>query len=577
MKVFVEFIKDNKLIDVQCKGKTFSWFSGDGKAMSRLDRFLISDSVISRYDLEIEEGISGINEANFLLASCKENLVPEVVARRSEATSRMWKFMKIKENILLQKSRVRWDSEGDLNSHYFHSCLKERRRRNFIDGAVSESGTPESVEKVKERVRGYFAEKFVEKVRERPGFAVGTFKVMSREDSRMLESPFTEDEIKGAVWGCEGKRCLGPDGYTFTFIRKCWGFMKEDFYKFFHDFHSSARLSEAIVSSFITLIPKKDIPLGLQDYRHICLVGCLYKALAKLLASRLKKVLGDIISSSQSAFIPGRNLLDRVLVANEAVDYAKKANKSFLLFKVDLEKAYDNDCWDYLRYIVSGMNASIIGDYKGFLVGKDCVVNLLQYVDDTLLLGQGNWRQVWAFKAVLRGFEVTSGLGVNFHKSRLIGINLSEHFIGAAANFLTCKIEKSSFSFLGLPIGCNPRRIDTWKPLIGKLKARLDNWKSRFLSFGGRITLIKSILSSLFIFLLSFYKAPVSIYKEIRRIQANFLWGDKVSKKKIHWVGWDKVCTPLDRGGLGVRKIEEFNDALLLKWKWRIIQGGHSL
>lgn len=164
---------------------------------------------------------------------------------------------------------------------------------------------------------------------------------------------------------------------------------------------------------------------------------------------------------------------------------------------------------------------------------------------------------------MLRVFEVMLGLRVNFHMSRLIGINLNDHFIRSAANFLTCMTEKNSFSFSGLPIGCNPRRIVTWKLLIVKLKSRLENWKGRFLSFEGKITMLKSVISSLSIFLSSFYKALVSFYKEIRRIQADFLLGDKDLKKKIHWVGWDKICSPFDRESLGVQKIKEFNVACL--------------
>lgn len=158
--------------------------------------------------------------------------------------------------------------------------------------------------------------------------------------------------------------------------------------------------------------------------------------------------------------------------------------------------------------------ASAIGEFLRFSVGEKCVLDILQFADDTLLLGEGNWRQVWALKVVLMGFEVTSGLGINFHKSRLIGINTSAHFLGAAGNFLlSCRIEDNSFTFLGVPIGCNPRRIAMWKPFISKLKARQDNWKGRFLSFCGRITLLKSDLSSLTIFQLSFYKTPVSVCK----------------------------------------------------------------
>lgn len=100
-------------------------------------------------------------------------------------------------------------------------------------------------------------------------------------------------------------------------------------------------MSKVISSSFITLIPKKDCLTSLDDYMPICLVGFLYKTLSKLLVARLKKVLGNFISENKSAFVPGRNLMDGVLVANEIVDYAVKENKSFLIFKFDIEKAYD--------------------------------------------------------------------------------------------------------------------------------------------------------------------------------------------------------------------------------------------
>ena len=73
----------------------------------------------------------------------------------------------------------------------------------------------------------------------------------------------------------------------------------------------------------------------MNDYRPIFLVGSLYKVLAKLLANRLRSVIGSVISDSQSAFVKGGQILDGILVANEIVDEAKKLNKNLLLFKVD--------------------------------------------------------------------------------------------------------------------------------------------------------------------------------------------------------------------------------------------------
>lgn len=114
-------------------------------------------------------------------------------------------------------------------------------------------------------------------------------------------------------------------------------------------------LSKAITSSFLALIPKKKIPLGLIDYLPIFLVGSLYKVLYTLLSVRLKKVIGFIMSPNQTAIIPGRQFIDGALVANEVGDYAMKENKVCLLFKVDFKKTYDKVSWDFLRFMMHGM------------------------------------------------------------------------------------------------------------------------------------------------------------------------------------------------------------------------------
>ncbi len=74
--------------------------------------------------------------------------------------------------------------------------------------------------------------------------------------------------------------------------------MKEDLMRFVSDFHRNGKLLKGINSTFISLVPKKDCPQTLNDFRPISLVGCLYKVLAKLLANRLKNVIGSVISDT---------------------------------------------------------------------------------------------------------------------------------------------------------------------------------------------------------------------------------------------------------------------------------------
>ncbi|CAJ2637850.1 unnamed protein product [Trifolium pratense] len=135
-------------------------------------------------------------------------------------------------------------------------------------------------------------------------------------------------------------------------------------------------------------------------------------------------------------------------------------------------------------------------------------VSHLQFADDTLLLGVKSWANVRALRAVLVLFETMSGLKVNFNKSMLVGVNIPESWLGEAASALCCKVGKIPFLYLGLQIGGDPRRLSFWEPMLIRIRKRLSGWKSRFLSFGGRLILLKCVLTSLPVYTLSFFKAP---------------------------------------------------------------------
>jgi len=289
--------------------------------------------------------------------------------------------------------------------------------------------------------------------------------------------------------------------------------------------------------------------------------------------------------------VKDRQILDGVLIANEVVDEARKLKKKLMLFKVDFEKAYDPVDWGYLDAVMCEMTfpvlwrkwlkecvttttASILvngspieefplerglrqGDplspflfllaaeglnvmmyavveadlFKGYGVGLTnfVVVSHLQFADDTLLLGEKSWANVRALRAVLLLFEAMSGLKVNFHKSMLVGVNISDSWLAEAALILHCKVGHVPFAYLGLSIGGDPRRLAFWDPIVHTVKSRLSGWKSCYLSFGGRLTLLKFVLTSLPIYALSFFKAPPGIISSIESIFTKKKIGEGVS------------------------------------------------
>ena len=120
---------------------------------------------------------------------------------------------------------------------------------------------------------------------------------------------------------------------------------------FFREFYEHGKFVKSLNAIFLVLIPKKVGAKDLRDFRPISLLESLYKWLAKVLANRLKKV----VSKAQGAFVEGRQILDAVLIANEAIDSVLKNNENGILCKLDIEKAYDNVDWYFLFTVMQKM------------------------------------------------------------------------------------------------------------------------------------------------------------------------------------------------------------------------------
>lgn len=275
-------------------------------------------NVFGIHDLKIEDSVKEINVIDDLDRIEDNNLETRRIANR-----KMWSNLKIRENMLIQKARVRWLNDGDINSKYFHKIMKKGMKRNYI-GLIS---TDRGVIITAKEVLCHFEAKFKENDFNRPILEGNVCNSLNHEDKVYVESIFEEDEIREAIWCSDGFKSPGSDEYSILFFQKCWEVIKMEVLACFRDFYTDALMSKSIISLFLALIPKSNNQLDLDDYRPICLVGSVLKIISKVLAGRLKRVIGIVISKNQSAFVPGKQLLDGVVMANEMVDLATKDKK----------------------------------------------------------------------------------------------------------------------------------------------------------------------------------------------------------------------------------------------------------
>nr|GEZ31425.1 RNA-directed DNA polymerase, eukaryota [Tanacetum cinerariifolium] len=169
-----------------------------------------------------------------------------------------------------------------------------------------------------------------------------------------------------------------------------------------------------------------------------------------------------------------------------------------------------------------------------------------------------------------------SAIEAGFYKGIKIGssLNLSHLLYADDAVFIG---EWSPTNLSGVMVGGNFSTSQAWEDTIGKLKARLSNWKLKTLSVGGRFTFLKSVLGSTPIYNLSIYKALKSVLHSMESLRRNFFNGVQCEERKIAWIKWTKILASKKNDGLGVSSLYALNRALLFKWDWRFISRDNSL
>lgn len=154
---------------------------------------------------------------------------------------------------------------------------------------------------------------------------------------------FTNEEIKEAFFSLPRNKTCGSDGYSSEFFIGCWSVVGAEISEAVLEFFRSGRLLKQWNETTLVLIPKFPNAERMSDFRPISCLNTLYKVIAKLLASRLKWLLPQVISLSQSAFMPGRLLAENVLLATELVQgYKRKNIEPRAMLKVDIRKAFDS-------------------------------------------------------------------------------------------------------------------------------------------------------------------------------------------------------------------------------------------
>ncbi|KAJ0442317.1 putative RNA-directed DNA polymerase [Helianthus annuus] len=544
------------------------------------------------------------------------------------------------ERFLKQKAKQKWLHEGDANTKYFHNMVKSRNHISQIqfikdaNGNEFEGGAVANV--LVEHYKAFLGVKG--NVTKSPNDMCFPRRINVDKAEIMIRT-VSDDEIKTAFFDVGDDKAPGPDGYSAAFFKKSWQIIGEEVIFAIKDFFNSGRLLQEINHTFLALIPKVNSPTFVTDYRPISCCNVIYKAISKILTNRLLEGINDVVSLNQSAFIPGRRISDNIMLTQELLhNYHRNTGPPRCAFKVDVQKAYDTVDWDFLRAILLGfgfhqkmvgwimscvtsasysisINGEIHGYFKGqrglrqgdpispylFTLVMEVLTSILQhaaatssvfrfhnnckrqkimnlcFADDLFLFARADFHSVKIIMDSLNSFRDMSGLVPSLSKSSSFFCNVPARVKTQILSLVPFTEGALPIKYLGVPLIASRLLKSDCKVLVDRISKRLLDWKTKFLSFAGRLQLINSVLAAMYSYWAAVFCLPVSIIKSIERIMKDFLWQHGSTGSKVAKVAWKDVCLPKCEGGLSIRKVSDVNKSLMIFHIYSIVSGRNSL
>eukprot|EP00253_Pinus_taeda_P032224 PITA_32224 len=425
-----------------------------------------------------------------------------------------------------------------------------------------------------------------------------------QEDSEELMKEVSMAELEATLKWFKKDKSPGPDGWTIEFYLTFFDTLGNDLLQIVEDSRRRGRISSAIKSTFIALIPKSNAPLTFDDFRPISLCNCLYKIIAKTIANRLKPILSQHISSEQFAFLHHRQIHEAVASAQELLHTLHIKKQKGMILKVDLSKAFDRTNWLYLRLLlthlgfpypyikwtmsyITDVNYSVLlnGEATNFFtaerglrqgcplspllfllimeglsrllasardrhqltgikIADEFFLTHLLFVDDVLIFLNGSIGDSTTLQHAMQLFQQATGMKINVQKSTITTVGCTAHETAFALQrfpFISLTLA-DGIKYLGFILKPIGYKIADWLWLITKVERRLQIWYHRYLSRAGRLILIKAVIEAT--------PKPGRLFA---------------------WVRWDTIAKPKSWGGWGIKKLDLFSKALAAKLGWQLL------
>ena len=456
---------------------------------------------------------------------------------------------------------------------------------------------------------------------------------VSPMDKEALLKPFASSEIQQALFTMANNKSPGLDGFPVEFFTTHWATMGDLIIQAVTSFLSTGHILQEWNRSLLVLIPKIAAPEEVNHLRPISLCNVIYKCAAKCLVNRMQPLLPHLIDDYQNAFVPGRQMGDSSLISHEIlhiINKQRQGNRHLAALKLDMNKAYDRVSWQFIlkvltaygfpafwvrlihqcittvsyRIMINGVASETFTPQCGLRQGDPlspylflfCMdvfsrmtslggairkiqgistrrggpsISHLFFADDAMFFFKASPTVCANLKGIIDRFCMISGQMVNLQKSFVkFSPNVSTETQLELKTLLSMESKESIGTYLGVSVDINGPKVQHFTPLLDSIASKITGWQHRSLSQPAKLIIINSILVATIMHHLSVFPLPGTIVNKIDSMLIRFFWLNAQSQG-IHWRKKEILQLPRGSGGLGIRSIGPFNDALLMKRVWR--------
>jgi exonuclease III len=531
------------------------------------------------------------------------------------------------------RSRVQIIDEGEKCTKYFLNLEKSRQSRKVIHTLQVNNTLLTDRDKILKAESEFYKTLYSAKITNRLNLDsyLETIHIPALDEnlSTLCDGHLTEHECYVSLNEMKLNKSPGSDGLTVEFYKQFWNILGQIIVNSLNFAYDHGKLSYSQKHSILSLIYKKGDPNNLENWRPISLLNIDYKIATRSLAKRLQRVLPNLISYDQQGYIKGRYIGYNIRQIQDILDYSELLNLDGAMLFLDFKKAFDtvdhifmfrviklfgfgnsfikwietfynsittcvfNNGWKSdviypsrglkqgcsLSALIYLLVAEILSiklkmspDFKGISIensnGELISLKLTQLADDTTLFVNDKKDAKHALEIVSE-FSKHSGLYLNRTKTECLWIGRMKNQEDDIDDIKSSKIVKA----LGITFGYDRKlcQENNWEKPFKECKKTILAWEKRNLSFYGRVTIIKTLLISKFVYLFHSLPVPKHVITDINKLIFKFLWKNGREKIKRKTLIGSKLV-----GGLNMIDIESFIKSIKMKWVKTLLQKDNS-